>query len=320
MMSGTRGWKILASVGFACGIAFGGAFAASAEQAMIALPAGSPFPESLTATSDGTLYAGSLTHGGIVRARPGASEAEVWIEPGAFGTRSTFGVLADDAKGLLWVCSNDATMIGVKGPNEIEGSFVKGFDLLTGESKISVELPSQPAICNDLALGPDGALYVSNTAQPQILRLKSGASEMEVWAQDDRLKGGLDGLAFGTDGFLYANTFVSGELFRFEVNPDRVGDIDKIETSRPLSFPDGLKADGDGFLMTEGGGPLSRVTVEGVKATLSTIAEFAGPTGLARVGDQIWVSEGQIVNLVDPSKKGQMPQSFQLRAVELNQP
>jgi hypothetical protein len=103
------------------------------------------------------------------------------------------------------------------------------------------------------------------------------------------------------------------------VQANSVGAIEKIETPRALKFPDGLKADGTGFFMVEGGGPLSRVTVEGGKATLETIAEFAGPTGLARVGDTIWVSEGQIVNLVDPSKKGQAPKSFQLRAVKANQ-
>jgi sugar lactone lactonase YvrE len=318
-MLSTRSWKALASAGVAAALAFGDAPAAAADQSTIGLPAGSPFPESLTATADGTLYAGSLTNGGVVRAKPGSTKAEVWIKPGAFGTRSTFGVLADEARGLLWVCSNDASQLGTKGPNEIEGSFVKGFDLKTGEGKISVELPSKPAICNDMAVGPDGSLYVTNTALPQVLRLPSGGSKMEVWAQDDRLKGGLDGLAFGADGFLYANTFISGELFRFEVKPGAVGTIQKIETPRPLKFPDGLKADGTGFLMVEGGGPLSRVTVEGGKATLLTIKEFAGPTGLARVGDLIWVSEGQIVNLVDPSKKGQMPTSFQFRAIEAKQ-
>jgi sugar lactone lactonase YvrE len=315
-MFGTRRYNVLAAVGLAAGTAFDCASAASAEQPTIALPAGSPFPESLTATSDGTLYAGSLTNGGVVRAKPGSTEAEVWIKPGAFGTRSTFGVLADEANGLLWVCSNDASRLGAKGPSDVEGSFVKGFDPKTGEGRISVELPSRPAICNDMALGPDGALYVTNTAQPQVLRLPFGGSKMEVWAQDDRLKGGLDGVAFGADGFLYANTFISGELFRFEVKSGSVGAIEKIETPRPLKFPDGLKADGAGFLMVEGGGPLSRVTVEGGKATLTTIKEFAGPTGLARVGDLIWVSEGQIVNLVDPAKKGQTPTSFQFRAIK----
>lgn len=315
-MLGTRSRNAVAAAGVVAALALGAASAARADQDVIALPAGSPFPESLTATADGTFYAGSLTHGGVVRARPGSKEAEVWIKPGSFGTRSTFGVLADEANQLLWVCSNDASMLGAKGPNDVKGSFVKGFDLKTGEGRVSVPLPAGPAICNDMVLGPDGSLYVSNTAQPQILRLKPGGSAMEVWAQDDRLKGGLDGLAFGKDGALYANTFMSGELFRFEVNSGAVGKIEKIETPRPLKLPDGLKADGSSFLMVEGGGPLSRVTIANGKATLTTIKEFSGPTGLARVGDTIWVAEGQIVHLVDPSLKGQTPKSFQFRAVK----
>ncbi|MDE5447026.1 hypothetical protein GWG65_38040 [Bradyrhizobium sp. CSA207] len=288
---------------------------ASAAPSQIAIPSGSPFPESLTATTDGTLYASSLTNGGIVRARAGASEAEVWIKPGAFDTRSIFGVLADEKSGLLWVCSNDATPLGVKGPNTIEGSFVKGFDLKTGEGKISAKFPAKPSICNDLAVGPDGALYVTNTLQPQILRLKKGSSELEVWVQDDKLKGGLDGLAFGQDGALYVNTFRSGELFRIELKSDVAGAVTKLETSRPIKFPDGFKADKTGFLMVEGAGPLSKVTIVGDRAEIDTIKEFAGPTGLARVGDTLWVAEGQIGYLMDPSKKGQTP-TFQLRSID----
>src|SRR5262245_26370822 len=81
--------------------------AAIAAQGVVTLPDSSPFPESVTATSDGTLYASSITDGGVVRAKPGAAMAEVFIKPGAFGTRSTFGVFADEARGLLWVASND---------------------------------------------------------------------------------------------------------------------------------------------------------------------------------------------------------------------
>ncbi|SPP92815.1 SMP-30/gluconolactonase/LRE family protein [Bradyrhizobium vignae] len=288
---------------------------ATAALSQIAIPSGSPFPEGLTATKDGTLYASSLTNGGIVRAKPGASEAEVWIEPGTFGTRSTFGVLADENAGLLWVCSNDPTPLGVKGPNTIEGSFVKGFDLETGKGRISAQLPTQPSICNDLAVGPDGALYVTNTLQPQILRLKKGSSELEVWVQDGKLKGGLDGIAFGQDGALYVNTFQSGEVFRIESNMGVAGVITKLETSRPIKFPDGLRADKTGFLMVEGAGPLSKVTIVGDRAEIDTIKDFAGPTALARIGNTLWIAEGQIGYLMDPSKKGQTP-TFQLRSID----
>ncbi|MCP1968472.1 hypothetical protein [Bradyrhizobium elkanii] len=216
---------------------------------------------------------------------------------------------------LLWVCSNDATPLGVKGPNTIEGSFVKGFDLKTGEGKISAQLPAKPSICNDLTVGPDGALYVTNTLQPQILRLKKDSSTLEVWVQDDKLKGGLDGIAFGQDGALYVNTFRSGELFRIEAKSGVAGAVTKIETSRPIKFPDGLKADKTGFLMVEGAGPLSRITIVGDRAEIETIKEFAGPTGLTHVGNRVWVAEGQIGYLMDPSRKGQTP-TFQLRSID----
>lgn len=291
------------------------ASAASAQPSAIPLPSASKFPESLAASSDGTLYVSSLTDGGIVRVRPGSGVAEAWIRPGAFATRSTFGVLTDERAGLLWVCSNDATPIGVKGPNAIEGAFVKGFDLATGEGRISLPLPGGPALCNDLAIGSDGALYVTDTLQPQILRLKPGTSALEVWLADDRLKGGLDGIAFGRDGALYVNTFIAGELFRIETRDGAAGPVTKLQTSRPLTFPDGLKASGTGLLMVEGGGPLSTVTITGDRAEITTIKDFAGPTGLAQAGATLWVAEGQLDVLMDPAKRGQTP-SFQLRAIQ----
>ncbi|WP_247971950.1 NHL repeat-containing protein [Bradyrhizobium sp. 195] len=305
----------LARMAVAAMVSVAGASFANEARSQIAIPSGSPFPESLAATTDGTLFVSSLTNGGIARAKPGASEAEAWIKPGTFDTRSTFGVLADEKSGLLWVCSNDATPLGVKGPNTIEGSFVKGFDLKTGEGKISAQLPAKPSLCNDLAIGPDGALYVTNTLQPQILRLKKGSSELDIWVQDDKLKGGLDGIAFGEDGALYVNTFQSGELFRIEAKSGVAGAVTKLETSRPIKFPDGLRTDKTGFVMVEGAGPLSRVTIVGDRAQIDTIKEFAGPTGVARVGNMLWVVEGQIGYLMDPSKKGQTP-TFQLRSID----
>lgn len=282
----------------------------------VVVPSSSAYPEGLTATADGTLYISSMTNGGVARVEPGAAEAEAWIAPGAFETRSTFGVLADEQAGKLWVCSNDATPLGVTGPTRTEGAHVKRFDLKTGAGDFSVRLPSSPSLCNDLVIGPDGALYVTNTLQPEILRLEEGASELEVWVRDETLAGGLDGLAFGPDGNLYVNTFMSGQLFRIDVSDGMPGAITKLELSRPLRFPDGLKSDGSGFLLVEGAGPLSTVRIEGDAATIETLEEFTGPSGVTRVGDTVWVSEGQITSLMDPNRTGDIPE-FRLKSVEL---
>jgi hypothetical protein len=50
---------------------------------------------------------------------------------------------------------------------------------------------------------------------------------------------------FGGDGNLYVNTFAKGELFRVEVKDGIAGKITKLQPSRPLKFPDGLRSTAD---------------------------------------------------------------------------
>ena len=121
--------------------ALGGSAATRAASPVIELPGDRAFPESITSAPDGTLYVSSLASGGVFRVRPEQSQAEPWIKPGAYDSRSTFGVLADMNSHTLWVCSNDASALGVPGPSSVKGSFLKGFDLRTGEGKISTALP-----------------------------------------------------------------------------------------------------------------------------------------------------------------------------------
>jgi streptogramin lyase len=195
--------------------------AMAAELAAVEVPGDRAFSESISAASDGTLYVSSLASGGIARVAPGASKAEEWIKPGAFDSRSTFGVFADERSKTLWVCSNDVSALGVPGPSSVAGAHLKGFDLASGEGKVSVDFPGKVNLCNDITVAEDGTLYVTNSLAPQILRLKPGAKEFDVWLENELLappKGGagLDGIAFGGDGNLYVNTFNGGDL---TVNP-----------------------------------------------------------------------------------------------------
>jgi len=152
--------------------------AAQAGPAQITLPSDQAYPESVTSTADGTLYAGSFAAGGIFRAAPGAAQAQVWIKPGDFGTRSILGVLADEKSGTLWACSNDLSGRGVPGPSNVPGSWLKGFDLKTGAGKISARFPGKKNFCNDIAVDRDGAVYVTNSLEPQILKLDQAAQTL----------------------------------------------------------------------------------------------------------------------------------------------
>jgi hypothetical protein len=112
---------------------------ARAQSAPVGVPDKS-FPESVTSARDGTLYAGSFNLGGVVKAPPGG-KAEQFIKPGAAGSRSVLGVLADENSGTLYVCSNDITGFGVPGPGDTKGAWLKTFDL--GSGAPGSEIPVQ---------------------------------------------------------------------------------------------------------------------------------------------------------------------------------
>ena len=144
-------------------------------QAPITLPGDKVFPENISSDAAGNIYVGNLGTGGVFRVRPNGTVAQSWIAPGAYGTNAVLGVLADERSNTLWVCSNSMLEVGIDIPKGDSASTLKGFDLETGRGKISAVLPTSPSFCNDIAIGPDGAAYVSNSSSAEILRLRPTA-------------------------------------------------------------------------------------------------------------------------------------------------
>lgn len=300
----------------------GGARAAES----VILPGPLVFPESVTSVSDGTIFAGSLASGGIFRAKPGAAQAELWIKPGAFGTRSIFGVFADEKAGLLWACSNDLSARGIATPGDATGSWIKGFDLHTGLGLISARFPGDGNLCNDSTVGPDGALYVTNSTKPQILRLDPVTRKLTIWLTSPlftppKTGAGLDGIAFGADGNLYVDTFNTATLLRVVMKDGRPLRVERLHPSRPLVLADALRrTSGGNFLLVEGGGRLDRLTIDGDDVQITTLRDaLLNPTGVTETNGAAWVSEGQLPRLF-----GQSPPNpvlpFRLVAVPLATP
>src|SRR5580692_7536328 len=150
----------------------------------IPIPGTKAFPEIITSTRDGTLYVGRLGDGGIVRVKPRTRESTIFVHPGASGSRSILGVFADEASNTLWACSNDLSALGAPATGNDRGSALKAFDLKTGDGKRSLSLPGSHAFCNDLAVDAQGSVYVTDSANPTVLKLSPGAAALEVFAQD----------------------------------------------------------------------------------------------------------------------------------------
>ncbi len=300
--------------------------AATQKIESIPVPGTKAFPESITSTSDGVLFVGRIGDGGVVRVNPRTAESTVFVQPGAAGSRSILGVFADETSSTLWACSNDLSALGGPATGNDTGSALKAFDLKTGDGKRSISLPGSHAFCNDITVDAKGSVYVTDSANPTILKLPAGATTFDVFAKDSAFSApqsggaGLDGIAFGSDGNLYVTTYTAGELLRVEVKDGRAGRVTKLSGNRHLQFPDALRAlDDNSFLLIEGSGGLDRVVIRGNAFAVTPIHDgFAIPTSVARIGTTAWVSEGQLSFFFDPSKKNLSPSlPFRIYAVPL---
>jgi hypothetical protein len=133
-------------------------------------------PESITAAPDGGLILGSSTKPTIYRAAKGETKAKPWIDVSADGAVMFLGVLSDVSTNTLWACE-----IGPRGaPGTASPSALLSFDLSSGARKSRWKLPGDSSLCNDFSIGPDHALYVSDTLNSTIYRVRPGATAGEV--------------------------------------------------------------------------------------------------------------------------------------------
>src|SRR3954451_22914997 len=256
----------------------------AADRTEITFADGRIFPESLTSTKNGDLYFGSLGLDSVYRAKSKESQATVWIKPKANGLTTVLGVLADEKAGVLWVCASASG--GRNGAPFVGETALKAFSLKDASFKTSYAFPGN-GLCNDIAVAGDGTVYATDTTQGRVLRLKKGAAELDVWAADPMLLATADGIALLADGAVYVNSVGQGTLLRIPVKADgSAGPIVKLETSRPLMQPDGMRSVGNKtMLLVEGAGRLDEVTISGDKAEIKVLRDgLTGPTAVTVTG------------------------------------
>ncbi len=155
-------------------------------------------PESLTAAPGGVLIVGSASTPFVYKVASGSSNAEKFIDASSEGPGTFFfGMLADASTNTLWTCQ--LTPVPNKTPVQ-RHTALRGFDLSTGAQKIRWNLPGDNSMCNDFSIGPDKALYITDTANAKIYRLAPGASSAELFLEHPLLKG-IDGISFLSGNF-----------------------------------------------------------------------------------------------------------------------
>lgn len=247
-------------------------------------------PESLAVAPGGILFVGSASTPFVYKVHPDTSAVEKFVDASAEGDGTFFfGVLADAATNTLWTCQ----LTPVPGTTPVKRhTALRGFDLSTGAQKLRWNLPGDNSTCNDFSVGPDKALYITDTANGRIYKLPAGAAAAELFLEDASLKG-VDGITF-LDGTLYVNNVATNHLYRIPV--DATGKAERpvdIAMDQPVKGPDGMRAANGKLLVAEnGGGKISVITVHGNKASVTVIKDgLKTPTAVEPAGNSIWVAE-----------------------------
>lgn len=247
-------------------------------------------PESLTVAPGGVLIVGSASAPYIYKVPSGSSTAEKFVDASAEGPGTFFfGMLADASSNTLWACQ----LTPVPNTHPVQRhTALRGFDLSTGAAKIRWDLPGDNSTCNDFSIGPDKALYITDTANGKIYKLPAGASTAELFLEHRTLMG-IDGITF-LNGTLYVNNVFFNNLYRIPVDAaGKAGTPVDIWMDQPVKGPDGMRAaNGKLFVAENGSGKISAISVNGDKASVTVIKEgLKTPTAVEPAGDTLWIAE-----------------------------
>lgn len=211
-------------------------------------PGGSKFEGIGVDSRRGTFYVSEVTGGEIHRGTVRSATTREWLGGDGTDGRFTARGITTDRAGRVYIAG---------GPNGIDAT--TGTDngrpdvwvySATGELLAALRLPGQNGFANDVAIGPDGAAYFTNSNAPQLFRVapNDGAWTASLWADatgtiEQREGFNLGGIVLSADrsAFVVAqgNT---GRLWRFAT---RDGSVSAINTGgADLTNADGLVRQG----------------------------------------------------------------------------
>jgi sugar lactone lactonase YvrE len=291
--------RMLGVVLLAAGMMIATGTAAASTPRELTLPGPAFYPESITAAPNGALFVSSLGTGEIVRFAPGSSRARTFVS--ADVNVNTAGVMVDPRRNVLWACAVDLTF---ETP-----SALRAFDLRTGELEASYPMPLG-GLCADIALAR-GDVYVTDTFGGRIVRL-TGA-ELVVWASDERFRAsapaflGVNGIAFDGRRTLYTTNYSTGELFAVRIGADGAAEpAVSIPVDPSMRNPDGIRwHDGQLYVADNMNGLLRVNPRTGMSHVIDDSLDQ--PTSLVFVGDDVWVTEGQVLLLQQPEPMPHLP-------------
>lgn len=193
-----------------------------------------------------------------------------------YRTGGLFGMAVDARRGLLWITS------GVAAPTMDKQGFrgLIGVTTLGFEAHARVPLPvgderSQPG---DVALGANGAVYVSDSAAGNIFVCEPGCTVLAPLVPRGTFAS-PQGMAVSRDGrTLFVADYQTG-LWRIDLKKPK-GKV-LVASADPLLGIDGLVRDGDALIAIRNGGAKAvlRLTLDATGTSVTDVTQLDAPGG-----------------------------------------
>ena len=219
------------------------------------------------AAGNGSVWAGSLSSGDVLRIDPESGKVVARITAGA----RIFNLAA--APGAVWAVGN------------VSGTITR-IDTRSGKVTKTVQVGLQPY---DVEWG-FGSAWVSNAGDGTVWRITNGrvVKKIKVGVEPNGLT------AYG--GALWVGDHTAGKVVRIDPKTNRITGTVK------LSGADWITGFGGSIYVSQETNTVARVSVKTLKVT-GTVATARNPLGSAIVGKALWVPciDANAVDVVDPA-------------------
>lgn len=262
----------------------------NAQEVAFRVPDRNLLPEGITySQKEKAFFISSTVQAKIVKVKEG--RVSNFIRSGQDGFNGGIGLHVDDQRGILWALGTSPN------PQKLSSRLFK-YDLRTGRLLSTFSVSDTTALLNDLAIAPNGTVYVTDTNNGVLYTPSKVRAELEVWVRlqpDDY----PNGIVFHR-GKLYVASFSHGLK---QIDPETKEVVDVV-TPKDASAKglDGIDVVGNSIIGVGNGGPdpsahfVSRfdLTADGKSVAHVTVLDrgnplFNIPTTCVVVGTELFV-------------------------------
>jgi len=204
----------------------------------------------------GRFYVASIRHRTVAEVIPGKPPRELWTRDKP-DMGAVYGVRIDTARGLLWATMSEPRRIAGDATGDSTIAALMRVRLRDGaiERRWKIE-SSGPHTLGDLAIGPTGEVFVTDSDQPVLYRLRAGSDTLERVTHP--FFRSLQGIAPSPDGRVVYVADYSHGILRVDLATSAVVRLDDAPHSTSLGC-DGIVWDRGAIIAVQNGVSPARI-------------------------------------------------------------